>query len=312
MKDVVIIGGGLSGLSAAFELERLKIPYRLIEVKPRLGGSIITESVDRFVVDGGPFVFPRDDDWSFLAQLGLNEDVFCPAHDSHQRDLVAFKAGTQIITDTLARTLTGTVIHRMAVSSMGQLNGRFILCLENGLMWDAAALIVASPARHAERMFRTFAPQVSQRLFNYLYDSIYRASLVYRKADMPHTPVFPWDVAIPFFYWVDDRARVLADHILIQVGVRLPLDQTSPEQLIQWVHGHLKPRNKPVMAHAQAWPEADPLPPHNREFHAKMAELQTFLPPGVALIGSDYQGLSLAERFAAGQAAAHQIASFLA
>lgn len=312
MKDVVIIGGGLSGLAAAFELERLKIPYRLIEVKPRLGGSIISERYQPSVLDGGPFVFPRHQDWSFLAEPGLNEDAFCPAHDSHHRDLVAFKDGTQVIIDALVQRLTGTIIHRMAVSSLGQLEGRFVLCLENGLMWDAAALIVAAPARHAERMFRTLAPAVSQRLFGYLYDSIYRVSLVYRKADMPFTPVFPWDVAIPFFYWVDDRARLLTDHILIQVGVRLPLEQTQPQTLIDWVHGHLKARNKPVIARADAWPEADPLPPHTRDFHTKMTELQTFLPPGVALIGSDYQGLSLAARFAAGQAAARQMASFLA
>ncbi len=313
MKDIVIIGGGWSGLAAAYELEKRQVPYRLIEVKPRLGGGIFTERYpQRFVLDGGPFVFPRAADWSFLAELGLSEDVFCPAHDSHQRDLVAFKDGTQVIVDALAKRLTGTVIHRMAVSSLGQLDGRFILCLENGLMWDAAALIIAAPARYTERMFRTLAPQVSQRLFSYLYDSIYRVSLVYRKVDMPHSPVFPWDVAIPFFCWVDDRARLLADHILIQVGLRLPFDQTQPETLIQWVHGHLKARNKPIIARVDVWPEADPLPPHSRDFQAKMSELQTFLPPGVALIGSDYQGLSLAARFAAGQTAARQISAFLA
>jgi protoporphyrinogen oxidase len=312
MKDVVIIGGGLSGLSAAYELEQRQIPYRLIEVKPRLGGSIVTERYEqRFVLDGGPFVFPRVGDWSFLSELGLSEDVFCSAYDSHRRDLVAFKDGTQIIIDALAKRLTGILIHRIAVSSLGQLNGRFTLCLENGLMWDAAALIVAAPARHAERLFRTLAPQVSQQLFNYLYDSIYRISLVYRKADMPQPPLFPWDVAIPFYYWVDDRARVLADHLLIHVGVRLPLDHTSPETLIHWVHGHLKARNQPVIARADVWPEADPLPPHTPDFQAKMTELQTFLPPGIALIGSDYHGLTLAQRFNAGRAAAQRIAAQL-
>ncbi len=48
MANVVVIGGGLTGLAAAWELERQRIPYTLIEVKKRFGGSIITERRDGF------------------------------------------------------------------------------------------------------------------------------------------------------------------------------------------------------------------------------------------------------------------------
>ena len=72
MPNVVIVGGGLSGLASAFELERLGVQYTLIEVKSRLGGSIVTVEQDDFIVDGGLFLFPRNADWDFLADLKLN------------------------------------------------------------------------------------------------------------------------------------------------------------------------------------------------------------------------------------------------
>ena len=40
---VIIAGGGLSGLTAAFYLRRAGIPFRLFEPQPRLGGVMLTE-----------------------------------------------------------------------------------------------------------------------------------------------------------------------------------------------------------------------------------------------------------------------------
>ena len=40
MRDVVVIGGGLSGLAACYELEKRGAAYTVIEVKRRFGGGI--------------------------------------------------------------------------------------------------------------------------------------------------------------------------------------------------------------------------------------------------------------------------------
>lgn len=52
--DVVVVGGGISGLSAAYELQRRGVTVRLLEASERLGGVIRTERIDDWVIDAGP------------------------------------------------------------------------------------------------------------------------------------------------------------------------------------------------------------------------------------------------------------------
>ena len=54
MVDVAIVGGGISGLSAAYELQRRGRSVRVLEASPRAGGVIRTERFDGWVIDGGP------------------------------------------------------------------------------------------------------------------------------------------------------------------------------------------------------------------------------------------------------------------
>jgi oxygen-dependent protoporphyrinogen oxidase len=68
MKRIIIIGGGIAGLGAAYKVKRAasighEIEFVLVEKYPRLGGKILTEIVPdptgngRFIVDGGPDCF---------------------------------------------------------------------------------------------------------------------------------------------------------------------------------------------------------------------------------------------------------------
>jgi oxygen-dependent protoporphyrinogen oxidase len=54
MHDAIIIGGGIAGLAAAFELRRRGVAPLVLEAQPRAGGVIVTEHRDGFVIDGGP------------------------------------------------------------------------------------------------------------------------------------------------------------------------------------------------------------------------------------------------------------------
>ena len=58
-RRIVIVGGGITGLAAAYRLQQLTPGARvtLLESDARLGGKIVTEHVDGFVVEGGPDSF---------------------------------------------------------------------------------------------------------------------------------------------------------------------------------------------------------------------------------------------------------------
>lgn len=51
---VAIVGGGISGLAAAYEFTRRRVPFVLFEAAPSLGGVIKTEQFGGFVIDAGP------------------------------------------------------------------------------------------------------------------------------------------------------------------------------------------------------------------------------------------------------------------
>jgi oxygen-dependent protoporphyrinogen oxidase len=53
-KDVVIIGGGISGLTTAYYLKKAGLDIAIIEKNEHAGGSIITEKSDDFILDLGP------------------------------------------------------------------------------------------------------------------------------------------------------------------------------------------------------------------------------------------------------------------
>lgn len=83
---VVIVGGGIAGLSVAYFLERAMAEGRwrgeivLVERAPRLGGKILTVREDGFVVEGGPDALLRTkpEGVALLRELGLEEEIVFP------------------------------------------------------------------------------------------------------------------------------------------------------------------------------------------------------------------------------------------
>jgi oxygen-dependent protoporphyrinogen oxidase len=72
---VAIIGGGISGLSAAWVLHKRQVPYLLLEAGERLGGVIRTESEGGFLLEGGPdsMLAQKPEGIALCRELGLGE-----------------------------------------------------------------------------------------------------------------------------------------------------------------------------------------------------------------------------------------------
>lgn len=56
--DVIVVGGGPSGLAAAHRLSRAGVPVRVPEATDRVGGKMRTSYRDGFVIDEGAFFLP--------------------------------------------------------------------------------------------------------------------------------------------------------------------------------------------------------------------------------------------------------------
>ncbi len=72
---VAIVGGGISGLAAAFTLQKRGVPYALIEAEHSLGGVIRTERRDGFLLEGGPdaILAQKPEGLALARELGLGD-----------------------------------------------------------------------------------------------------------------------------------------------------------------------------------------------------------------------------------------------
>lgn len=82
MKRIAIIGGGISGLSAAFELEERRraganVEYVLYESSPGFGGVLRTEEIEGCIVEAGPDSFITEKPWAaeLCRALGLSDQL---------------------------------------------------------------------------------------------------------------------------------------------------------------------------------------------------------------------------------------------
>ncbi len=82
MTRIAIIGGGISGLSAAYTLEEKRragfpVEYTLYEASPRLGGVLRTDYLAGCVIEAGPDSFVTEKPWAadLCRSLGLGDQL---------------------------------------------------------------------------------------------------------------------------------------------------------------------------------------------------------------------------------------------
>jgi oxygen-dependent protoporphyrinogen oxidase len=90
---VAIVGGGISGLSAAYYLAKAGIPSAIFEARPRLGGVIQSERIEGCMIEGGPdsFLSTKPAAMELIAELGLAGEVI--GSNDRQRVTYVWKRG---------------------------------------------------------------------------------------------------------------------------------------------------------------------------------------------------------------------------
>jgi oxygen-dependent protoporphyrinogen oxidase len=99
MTRIAILGGGIAGLAAAYELELARkrgadIDWHLYEASSRLGGIVETTQITTpdgtFTLEGGPDGWVSDKPWArdLAIELGLESDII-PSNDATRKTYIA-------------------------------------------------------------------------------------------------------------------------------------------------------------------------------------------------------------------------------
>lgn len=92
-KRVVIVGGGIAGLSAAYELTRAGVECIVFEQGSRVGGVIETRTWDGCTIDCGPdsFISAKPEALALIKELGMENELI--GSNDHQRTTYIQKRG---------------------------------------------------------------------------------------------------------------------------------------------------------------------------------------------------------------------------
>src|ERR1035441_7389281 len=107
MPRIAIIGGGISGLSAAFTLEEKRqsgaeIEYVLFEAAPRLGGVMVTDRADGCLIEAGPDSFLTEKPWAadLCRKIGLGDQLI-GSNDADRKTYIVVKNKLVVMPDGL-------------------------------------------------------------------------------------------------------------------------------------------------------------------------------------------------------------------
>ena len=113
MKRIAIAGGGIAGLTAAYELSRLAkdgaaIEVVLFEASHRLGGIVETVHEGGFVIEGGPDGWVTEKPWarSLAEELGLGEETLY-SNDSERKTYILLDGQLKALPDGMRMIVPG-------------------------------------------------------------------------------------------------------------------------------------------------------------------------------------------------------------
>jgi protoporphyrinogen/coproporphyrinogen III oxidase len=132
---VAIIGGGIAGMAAAYELARARaddpsIEYILFESRDRLGGAIASKIVDGSVLECGPdsFLTEKPAAAELCRELGLGQDLL-PSNDAARKTFIVIKNRLVALPDGLM-FLVPTKLVPTALSPLFSLGTKIRMGLE--------------------------------------------------------------------------------------------------------------------------------------------------------------------------------------
>lgn len=222
---VAVVGAGLAGLTAAFELQRAGGDVVILEAERHAGGVIVTERRDGFVVEGGPdgFLAAEPDIQDLAGALGIGDRVvdqvargsslwtgsgLAPLPEGRAAELLgiqmsaelgaqhaaplaqgfrSFAAGMAEVVEALVAQLRNRIRPSQGVTALApRAGGRgWRLSVTGGAALEADAVILAVPAWITARLLAAVGVTAARALDEVVYHPSTTVSLAYRAEQVP-------------------------------------------------------------------------------------------------------------------------------
>ncbi|HEY7192736.1 MAG TPA: FAD-dependent oxidoreductase [Gemmatimonadales bacterium] len=208
---VVVVGAGIAGLAAAWDLTRAGMEVAVLESERRTGGVIVTEAVDGFVVEGGPdgFLAGERELPELAREIEIGDRVVSQQArgtsiwtgrelqpidegraatflgiDARREEVSAgfqsFAGGMIEPVAALTQRLDAVVRFAQGVAGLTRAGNGWHLAITGGSTRDADAVVLALPAYSAGRLLEAVGVPHARLLADVVYAASITVSLAYR------------------------------------------------------------------------------------------------------------------------------------
>jgi protoporphyrinogen oxidase len=344
---VAVVGGGITGLAAAWELASRRAAPVLLEGARHPGGVIVTDRRDGFVVEGGPDGFlAADPDLQQLAgEVGIADQVVDQlargssvwtgrqleplpegraaamlgiegvAQEDLHRGFRSFARGMADIVEALAARLGSALQCGNGVSSIAPSRSGYRIALPDGSGLEVEGVILAVPAWVAARLLESLGVPLARALDDVVYHPSLTVSLAYRRDQLPGTLEGTGFVAAPESGG-PVRACTYASHkypgrapagSLLLRAFLTPAEGDAAARAHAQLAEILGLTGAPLWARAFSW--ARGLPRYNPRHAEQIAELRRGLTrlPPIAIAGAGVDGAGVSACVRSGREAARVV-----
>jgi oxygen-dependent protoporphyrinogen oxidase len=169
MKRVAIVGGGVAGLAAAYELalqarSGQEVQAVLFEASTRLGGIIETVNEGGFVIECGPDAWVTEKPWAreLAEELGLRNEVM-PSNDATRRTYVLIDRKLQALPDGM-RMMVPTDLDALDASELFSTGAKKAYRDEIGRSQELRASAPENDESVAQFVRRHFGEEVLEKI----------------------------------------------------------------------------------------------------------------------------------------------------
>jgi protoporphyrinogen/coproporphyrinogen III oxidase len=178
VRRIAVLGGGITGLSAAYFLAQARrqgapIEELLIEGRDRLGGSIQTERVEGFLIEGGPdsFITEKPEAEALCRALGLGDSLL-GSNDAGRRTYILHRGRLVPLPDGLM-LLVPTRIWPMLTTPLVPLRGKLAMVAEVFTKPPGAGNGAADDESVASFVGRHFGDAMTQNIADPLLSGVF-------------------------------------------------------------------------------------------------------------------------------------------